>query len=471
MVYLFLLLILAGCARLPKEETECTRIDTPSLERTVQEARAEGPFMKGDFPDPYWWQLFEDDQLNCFIEMAIADEPGLKAAEARLKASEQAASMQKVALYPMVGLYAQGAQQYFGKNGFFRAFAPTFPGRINEYIVSLNFSYEFDFWGKNRNLFEAALGEARAQAALTAQVRIMLSTSLALAYFSWQVEKRKVALLEELSKLREARLDLISMRKEGSLDSQQQKLHSDSQLAFVGKELAGARQLLRLCEDQLKMLLGMGPDDPLEIEVRALPQDARISLPEELSCNLLARRPDLMALIWRAEAAAHRVGAARADFYPSINLTALVGLDSVFLGKFFTWPSREANAIPALNLPIFTGGFLRAQLKERQAEFEEANYAYNAQLLTAVREVADQIATVQKMQTQVELQSLIVQQKAETTELVKKKNRAAMSSTLELIDSKEVLIQEQITALYDQLGRLSAMVGLIKALGGGFHCQ
>lgn len=471
MPWIFLLLFLAGCARLPKDCNDCARLDPPSLESTTEEARREGPFTTGNFPDECWWHLFEDAQLSTFVERSLEVQPSLKVAEARLLASEQTARMQKASLYPMIGLYAQGAQQYFGKNGFFRAFAPSFPGRINEYELSLNFSYEFDFWGKNRNLFEAALGEARAQAAEYAQVKVMLSTSVTLAYYTWQVERRRLSLLEEQKQLLEQRFSLTSLRKSGALDTEQQELLSNSELVLVTKRVVESRQLLKLAEHQIKMLLGMGPDDFLEIELRTLPQDARIALPAELSCNLLARRPDLTALIWRTEAAANRVGAAKAAFYPSINLTALVGLDSVFWTKFFTWPSREANAIPALNLPIFTGGFLRAQLRERRAEFEQATQAYNDQLLSAVKEVADQIAIVQKAQSDVELQAMIVQQKAQTSELVHKKNRAALSSLLEVIQAEEALNDAQLLSLSDQLQRLGAMVALVKSLGGGFHCQ
>lgn len=460
--------LLVGCMRLPEEDPCSLRWLAPSLEETVALARAQDPFAVGDFPDARWWQQFEDEQLSLFIEQALSNEPNLKNAEARVKTAQDEADMQRASLLPTIGLSAQGAQQYFGKNGFFRAYAPTFPGRINEYFLELNFDYEFDFWGKFRNLFRAALGEARAKEAESAQVAIVLSSSVAFTYYSWQIEKRRLRLLEEQEELASLRTQLTSSRQSDALDNRQQTLQASTAQLQLGKQIAESKQTLRLLETQLKLLLGVGPDDPIHLQVHALPADAKIALPEHLSSNLLARRPDLMALIWRVEAAAERVGAARADFYPSINLAALIGLDSVFINKFFTWPSRTAKAIPALNLPIFTGGFLRAQLKARQSEFVEASMAYNQQLLQAVKEVADQIAMVQTADERLRMQTQIVQQTAQTHLLTEMKNRHAISSYLEVIDTKQALIDQQQLELAEQLQKLSTTVSLIKALGGGY---
>lgn len=471
MRWLFLLLFFAGCARLPQNEICSVCMDTPCLETSVAAAVQELPFTKGDFPDEYWWQCFEDCQLSALVERALANQPSLQRAEARVRIAQETAAIQRSSLFPTIGLSGQAAQQYFSKNSFFRAYAPMIPGRINEYIVELDFSYEFDFWGKNQNLLRAALGEAQASLAEACQTKIMLSTMVVLTYFNWQVEKKRYALLHKQQKLNDTSLQLTKFLYGEGLGNREQLFQAEMQELYTAKQLVQIEEILQILQNQLKMLLGLGPDDPLVLEEHSLPEDIRIALPSHLSCNLLARRPDLLALIWRAEAAAKRIGAAKADFYPNVNIMGLIGLDSVFFRKLFSVGSQTAAATPAFYLPIFTGGRLRAQLKKRQAEFDEAIFAYNEKLLEVVREVADQIASVQALEREVTLQRKIVRDQAEIHSLIAHKTRAGISSDLEAINAKQILLQEQDIALVQTLQKLCSIINLIKALGGGFHCS
>ncbi len=468
MVLVFWLLLLFGCAKLPEEEPCALKIDPPSLETLTSRAKEDPLFTEGDFPGTSWWELFEDEQLNSLILESLKDQPSLKAAEARLEAANQEAFVVRSSLFPVVGVSAQGAQQYFGKNGFFRAFAPSFPGRINEYTLELDYGYELDLWGKYRNLFRAALGEARAIAAEAAEVRIILSTSVALAYFSWQIEIERLSLLQRQREIAEHRYGLTGSRRTYALDNQLQELTAQGNTTFIAKQVVASEQLVTLTQFQLKALLGKGPDDELFLEKKTPPRHCQIGLPSHLSSNLLARRPDLAAMIARAEASAERVGAARTDFYPSINLMGLVGLDSVFFNKFFTWPSRTATAIPALNLPIFTGGRLRANLKKRRAEFTEAMETYHNGLLQALKQVADQITELQSSEKRLQLQESLVAQRKEQLSLTAKKYQEGISSELELLDADQRLVEERQTALSDLLQKLVTTLALIKALGGGF---
>ncbi len=123
-------------------------------------------------------------------------------------------------------------------------------------------------------------------------------------------------------------------------------------------------------------------------------------LPENLPADLVSRRPEIVAARWRVDAMTHGVKEAKAEFYPDINLSAAIGLDAFGFGRFLSAASRTASVGPAIHLPIFDAGELRAQLKGRYADFDYAVASYNASLVTALSEVATQLANVRSSDAQ-----------------------------------------------------------------------
>jgi outer membrane protein TolC len=175
-----------------------------------------------------------------------------------------------------------------------------------------------------------------------------------------------------------------------------------------------------------------------------------------------------MAMIWQVEAAAHRVGAAKADFYPSIDLIAFAGLDTIFFRKLFRWESRSAYIIPGLHLPIFTAGRIRANVRARQAEFEELIYSYNELVLRAAQEVADQIVVLKAADLELQDQIALVENQSQTLCLTSLKVDHALSNCLDYLRAKELLLQEQLALNQKSYARTAASIALIRALGGGY---
>ena len=151
---------------------------------------------------------------------------------------------------------------------------------------------------------------------------------------------------------------------------------------------------------QLAALLGAGPDRGLAIARPALGVGDEVRLPDNLPADLVSRRPDIVAARWRVDAITHEVKEAKAEFYPDINLSAAIGLDAFGFGRFLTAASRTASAGPAIHLPIFDGGALRAQLKGRYADFDYAVATYNQTLITALSDVATQLAQIRSTDAQ-----------------------------------------------------------------------
>lgn len=466
MLLLLLLILFAGCARVPKDEAECGLMKMPQLQETQQ--LHTDAISRGDYPQDSWWEMFEDAQLSCLIERALVDSPTMKLAMSRVAASEEMAKVKKSSLFPMLGFSADVDWRYLGINDFFRAFAPTIPGNITEYEIDVDFSYEFDFWGKHRNTYRAALGRARAECAEAASARLFIATSVAATYFKLQATRHKLAFLQEERELYTSLFELTALREKHAVDNRFPVIGAEEALIALNKNILLAETKISIQMHMLKILLGESPESCEKIEEIVLSSIYKVPMPECISSNLLARRPDLMSQIWLVEAAAHEVGAAKAAFYPSINLYALAGLDSVFFRKFFRWESRAAQLEPALNLPIFTGGKLRASLREKRALFEGAMHKYNELLLQAASQVSDAALILKTSDETLSLQTGQVGNFERARNLTVNRYQNSLDTRMQVIRAEESVLREKLIEIQNQYKRYLAAITLVKSLGGGY---
>ena len=457
------LFFVSGCVKIPVDEACCRMMSTPDIPEVAQ-----GPFIEGDFPDSDWWEMFDDPQLSRLICHALAENPTLQGVEARVRTAEEEAKIKKSYLLPTLGFSADLDWRYLGENDFFRAYTPVIPANVPEYEIDVNFYYEFDFWGKNRNIYRAAIGYAKAEEAERQNAILALSTSVASVYFKLQAQLKKMQILKEERHTLTSLFELTKLRQEHALDNSSQLLNAEEQLFIINKNILFAEEQIILSKHMLTMLLGEGPTTCDLVKKISLSDSMKFPLPQNISSDLIARRPDLMAHIWRVEATAHLVGAAKADFYPRVNLCAFAGLDSVFFNKLFTWGSRSATVVPAFHLPIFTAGRLKANLRARQAEFEQTIFAYNEAVLRAVKEVADQIVMLKTADETLRVENRLVQNKLQNRKLMHLRYEHAISNLLELLDTQEALLQEEFKKIHFQYERYVAVIHLIKALGGGY---
>ena len=227
-------------------------------------------------------------------------------------------------------------------------------------------------------------------------MELITTTSVAQAYFALKTNLLRKRLYEELFDVRMASFQLQNLLLDKALLSKLSPLLSEEDVLEAEKLLLSVEEEVETDRHLINILLGRGPDAPLEIEEDWLPPFTyALALPENLSVDLLARRPDLMAQIWRVEALAHEVGAAKADFYPDINLKGFIGLESVLYRLLFKSRSKTAGLQPAIHLPIFTAGEIRANIRAKKAQFDEAVFDYNNLLLRSAQEVADLLILAQ----------------------------------------------------------------------------
>ncbi|MBI5273815.1 MAG: efflux transporter outer membrane subunit [Chlamydiales bacterium] len=461
--------LLAGCVSLSKQEQTEHVLAPPSMESTLNESLATGVFAMGDWPDKNWWEVFQSDQLNSLINEVLVANPSIRAIEKQIAFAKQAAVIVRSNLFPLVFFDAKDTWQYLSQNGLYRAFNPDLNLNANLVDLTLSFTYEFDFWGKNRNLFEAAIGKAKEQEAEAEQVKLVITTAIAQTYFALKTNLVRKKLYETLLQVRRGSFQLQQLLEEHSLSSKLEPLQLEEDVFETEKELLAIEEEIAANKHFINMLRGKGPDEVLEVN-DLLPSLANhISLPENLSIDLLARRPDLMAQIWKAEAIAHEVGAAKADFLPNVNLTALLGLESTSYALLFNGSSGTVGATPAIHLPIFTAGAIRANVRAKKALFDQAIYEYNDLILKSIQEVADLIVLATSVFEQKQKQDKIVADAILRYELITLRHQNGLDSLFANYAKEQEVIQKKIKNIELIYGQYLACIKLIKALGGGYY--
>ena len=469
-------MIFAGCASLPKNDL-AQIIDAPTLNLSTEQALHHSGFKQGQWPDEKWWEMFEDPQLSRLITTALESNFTLKIAHERVESAYQLAKISRSKLFPHLNGNYTEQWQYLSKYGFDRDFFPVpseskmqIPHTLNLIDLTLNFNYELDFWGKNRNLFYAALGSARAEAAEERQAQLIITIAIAQSYFALQAKQTQKEILIEQLQDKKQLFALSHTRYSNGLIDALDVFSTDKQVHDIQQKILFLDEAIELDKHQLKYLAGLGPDAILLQEMPTARLNSYFPLPENLSSDLLARRADLMAQIWRVEAAAKEIGAAQATFYPNVNLMAFAGLEALSFSHLFA-DSKTAGLTPAIHLPIFTAGKLRANLRSKLAAFNQAVYLYNDLVLHAAKEVADQVVKVQIAIDALSEQMAAFQDRTAQYNLQFSRYVKGLDNFLGVLNCQTELLEQRFLLTSLQLDHLICVLQLIKSLGGGYCSQ
>ncbi|MBC7668509.1 MAG: efflux transporter outer membrane subunit, partial [Gemmatimonadaceae bacterium] len=363
---------------------------------------------------------------------------------------------------------AAGAER--AKQSYNNGIPPDFvPQGYNDYgRLSLDFSWELDFWGKNRAAVAAATSETRAAQADAAQARLMLATSVAGAYADLGRLYAERDLAERAVALRLETEKLVSDRVTNGLDTRGELRQAQAGPPTARAELASLDEQIAQTRNGLAALLGAGPDRGLTLARPHIANLKPFGLPVNLAANLIGRRPDIVAAKWRAEASKRRIGQARASFYPNVNLAAAIGVQSLHLDKLLDSGSDVGSVGPAVSLPIFEGGRLRANLKAAEADRDVAVAAYDSAVTQALREVADVAASERALATRLSESNAALDASEDGYRIAKLRYEGGLSTYQNvLIAEQAVLTNRRAVAVLDSRA-LVLDVALVSALGGGF---
>jgi NodT family efflux transporter outer membrane factor (OMF) lipoprotein len=456
------LALASGCAQIP-------RLDPPPAMRKIDELGSSNSFAAPltAWPGNEWWRAYGDPQLDALIEQALHNAPDLDLAQAHLKAAAAQVQGAGATRLPEVTASAEIAE---AKQSYdFLVPRQALPQGWNGYgAATLNMSYELDFWGKNRAALAAAVSEQRAAEVEIAQTRLILSTSVASAY----------AGLLHLYTLRDNAADTLALRMQTvalfrqrhqfGLETLSSVRQVEARQAAAKGDLLAIDERIGLQRNAIAALLGAGPDRGLEITRPKVAWAGSQGLPSNLSLDLLGRRPDIVAARLRTEAAAHRIDQRKAGFYPSVNLLAFAGFQSVGIDNLFKSASQSGAAGPAISLPIFNTDRLQGEFKGARAEYDAAVATYNGTLSMALREVADAATSRKSLDEELAAARAAVAAAAEAHQIVSSRYEGALATYLDVLSAEDSLISARRSEAELETRALILDVSLVRALGGGF---
>jgi NodT family efflux transporter outer membrane factor (OMF) lipoprotein len=420
----------------------------------------------GNWPAVDWIAQFGDPQLSALINEAMASSPTLQQAQARIDAANATAEGRGAALLPSINAQASYVRNRFSETSIY---PPPFGGAwFNSKSALVSLSYELDLWGKNQAALTQAVSQQKAAQASAQQARLALASSIAATYNQLAADYALQDILQRTVTQRGTLQKITANRVQNGLDSQVEHNVSVGSEADARAQVAENEGQIIMTRQQLGALLGKGPDRGMQIQKPQIAVLSTPTLPDDLPLNLLGRRPDIVAARWQVEAAGSGITAAKARFYPDINLSASLGFESLLNANPFTAASRAITFGPAISLPIFDAGALRANLKGQVAAYDLAVANYNQTLNDAYTDVAHQLAAIHSIDAQLPIRREAVAAAQRGFTLAQERYRLGLTSQLVTVNAETTLLSEQQILLGLEVNRRNQQIGLFKALGGGF---
>mgnify|MGYP000861918979 CR=1 FL=1 len=445
----------AGIASKAKP-VDATSLPTPSATGTAA------------LPQATWWTGFGDAQLNQLIDQALASNPNLRLAQARMARAQAVGDLAASASLPQIGAGLDLTHQRFTAKGLYPY--PVAGAVLDTGTLQASGSWELDFFGKNSAALQAAVGQARAAEADASAARMLLAANVARTYFSLVRIEAQLQVAQRTLDQRTQTLALVQDRVKAGLDTQLEQQQSESALPDARMQIEALKEQKALALNALRALTSQ-QNEPLALVVPAQAATKTIALPTSMPIGLLGRRADIVASRWRIEAATQDAANAKALFYPNINLVAMAGFSSIGIDKLLQTGSDQWSIGPAIRLPLFDGGRLRANLRGKTADVDAAIESYNALVVDAVRDVADQLTSSQAIAKQ-QTEQAAAQASAESAySIAVQRYQAGLGNYLQVLAAETAVLTQRRQAVDLAARALDTQVQLIRALGGGFQAD
>ena len=412
-----------------------------------------------------WWHAMGDAQLDALVAQALQNNPSLKVAQARLARAQAVTEVADAALLPQINGAVDLTRQRYTETG---AVPAPLAGSIRSTgTLQLNASWELDFFGKYRAALDAALGTVNAAEADAQAARVLLASNVARSYIQLARTEAQLVVARRTLAQREETVGLVRDRVSAGLDTQLEQHQSEGGLPEARQQIEALQEQSQLTRNALGALVG-DPKVALVLSAPALAAIKNMDLPPAIPADLLGRRADIAAARWRVEAAGKDVVNAKTQFYPNINLVAFAGLSSIGLNRLIGSDSLQWGVGPALRLPIFEGGRLRANLRGKTADLDAAVESYNASVLDAVHDVADQVASARSI-TRQQTEQQAAQKSAESAYgIAVQRYKAGLGNYLNVLTAETNVLVQRRQAVDLAARALDVQVGLARAVGGGY---
>ena len=471
------ILALALTACVQGTDYQRPRTETPNSWSTLAPTDATVSSDRG--PEAAWWKTFHNDELSELIDQALQHNHDVKRAVARILEGRAAVMSATAGLFPHLNLSSSYTNIAVSENtlaglGLATGQRPgpsifATPGTTFDlWNGAVDLRWELDFWGRIRRGREAAQAEAKAIQEDARAVALTLISDLGQSYFRIREVDDQIDIATRTLAVRQESLEIIQKRTAAGLASELDVKRAEVLVAEAAGLIPDLTRLRAIESHRLEVLTGMAPGS---LDLPRKPLRAVIAQPEipvGLPSQLLERRPDILQVEATLAASNARIGQARAYFFPTLTITGQGGLQSADFAKWFTGNSFNYSIGPSITLPIFQGGTNLARLDQAQSQYQQLLETYRQTILQAFREVADLLVSVHARREQLSHQRAQLTAAQEAVRLAQVRYRKGMVNYLDVLDAQRIVLMAETQLVLTERTRLTEMVGLFKALGGGW---
>jgi NodT family efflux transporter outer membrane factor (OMF) lipoprotein len=465
------LLPIAGCKVRPVYKTP-PAILAPTFKETPPANSADGwkpgqprdAQLKGD-----WWTIFGDAKLNELESQVDTANQTLKSAEANFRAARAEIVYARASKAPTIGV-APGVGAI--RNS---AHEPYFPeslvdGGEGNFTLPFDLDYEIDLWGRIRRTIALAREQAQASGADLETSRLSLHAELAVDYFNLRSADAELRLLDETIKAYQRALQLTEDRHDGGAAPLSDVAEARTQLQEAQVQATKVNIQRAACEHAIAVLIGKPPaaltlpSSPITVAAPTIP-----AIPGMVPSQLLERRPDIASRERQMAVANEQIGIAHTAYYPTLSLSAAVGLTGTSMLNWFSWPSRFFAVGTTLSETLFDHGRRHATTDIALAQYDATIADYRQTTLSAFQQVEDNLNALHNLEIEADQQRAATASAQQSLELFDTRYKGGVDTYLQVITWQTALLQDERNDIEITRRRFENSVLLVKALGGGWN--
>lgn len=412
----------------------------------------------------HWWEVFHDSELNQLEERVDVNNQSLKSAEARFREARAFVHENRASQFPTVSTGATITRDRLSRNQ--GVPAPANENAYADFDYGVTASWEPDLWGRIRNLVGSAVQNAQASAADLENARLSIHAELALDYFDLRSLDNDKRILDDSVVAYQKALELTENRYKGGAANRAEVEEARTQLEATSAQAIDVTDMRTQYQDAIAVLTGQTPEG-FSIPYKTGPAILPV-IPTGVPSALLERRPDIAGEERRVAAANSQVGLAHAAYYPQVLLSAAVGLEGTSITNWFLWPSRLWAVGPSAAQTVFDAGRRRAVVEESNANYDALVADYRQNVLTAFRQVEDNLASLRVLESEAARQQRAVKAARAAEELSLSRYKGGLVTYLDVVTVQTIRLQNERLAEDIERRRMEASVLLIRALGGGW---
>jgi multidrug efflux system outer membrane protein len=422
------------------------------------------PSEAADLANLEWWRGFTDPQLDEYIELALSANKDLLIAAQRVDRFEARLQTSQSASYPSIG-YSTAASRERRSQERPNGLRPGESPYVNNFELGASVRWELDLWGRVRRADEAARAELLSSQEARRGVMLSVASGVASGYVRLLELDQRLALAREAVKNRQDVLALAIQRAEGGAGTRIAVERARAEAEQAASQIPPIERDLVEVENALSALLGRNPGPVARRAIEAL---ARPQLPQGVPADVLTRRPDIMAAEQDLVAANARIGVARTGYFPTLSLSALLGLGADDTRWLFSETARTGSIGLGLAGTLFDGGRTAATIRESEAAAREMALRYQQTVLNALVEVETALATQDKARARESAQERVLTVRQEVARLARVRFEGGESAMTEVLEAELEVLGARADRLQSQRETLLALVGVYKTMGGGW---